>query len=130
MQEAAEVAHMPDYLAAAKANQSWLAWIKDDYSLAEKYSRDALEIWQKSPMVYPCQWLALWPLIGVTLHQNNQTEACALVRALLEPTQQRFPEVLNNLLEEVSKQCHAGSSNAVRECLAEAISVASKMGYL
>ena len=98
-QEAAEAAHMPDYVAAAKGNQAWLAWRRRDLPAAEQRGQEALALWRQSPLVYPFQWQALWPLIAVALARGREDEAWAHAQALLEPTQQRLPDELNAALE-------------------------------
>jgi tetratricopeptide (TPR) repeat protein len=130
MEQTARTANMPDYLAAAKANQAWLAWRAGDFSTTEKLSKEALEIWQRSPMVYPCQWLALWPLIGVASKKERQDEAFTYVNALLTPTQQHFPATLNDMLEEVLKMHQVGNIQEAHVSLDQALDIALKMGYL
>ena len=69
--QAAAAAGMPDYEAAAKGNQAWLAWRKGDVEGVEQSGGEALQLWRQSPLVYPFKWLAIWPLIGVMLTQGR-----------------------------------------------------------
>ena len=71
-QKAAEEAQMPDYIAAAKGNLAWLAWRIQDLPAVEQRGKEALALWQQSPLVYPFQWQALWPLITVALEQDQR----------------------------------------------------------
>jgi hypothetical protein len=129
-QAAAEAAHMPDYVAAAKGNRAWLAWRRRDLPAAELLGRDAVALWQQSPLVYPFQWQALWPLAGAALAQGREEEAWAHVRALLDPKQQLLPEEMNAALE-AALRAHAESrAAAAHRHLDQAVELAREMGYL
>jgi len=129
-QEAAEASHMPDYVAAAKGNQAWLAWRRRDLRAAEQRGQEALPIWRQSPLVYPFQWQALWPLIAVALARGQEDEAWAYVQALLEPTQQRLPDALNTPLEAAVQAKAQGQAGDARAHLDRATELAREMGYL
>jgi DNA-binding SARP family transcriptional activator len=129
-QEAAEAAHMPDYVAAAKGNQAWLAWRRRDLPAAEQRGQEALVIWRQSPLVYPFRWQALWPLVAVALARDREDEAWAHVRALLEPTQQRLPDGLNVPLEAAVRAKAEDQAGAARRHLDRALELARDMGYL
>jgi DNA-binding SARP family transcriptional activator len=129
-QEAAEAAHMPDYVAAARGNQAWLAWRTGDLPAAEHRGGEALAQWRQSPLVYPFQWQALWPLIAVALARGHEDEAWAYVQALLEPTQQLLPDRLNSALEAAIRGRAQDQAGAARTHLDRAMEVAQEMGYL
>lgn len=129
-EKAAEDAHMPDYVAAARANQAWIAWREDDHHKAEQQSCLALEIWQKSPLIYPFQWMAFFPRIGVALAENRHAHVWDLISKILESSQQILPESLDILLR---KALRAEEQISFQESLAkleEAIKEAKFMGYL
>jgi DNA-binding SARP family transcriptional activator len=128
--EAAEIAHMPDYVAAAKGNLAWIAWRNLDFPTAELQCQEAMTIWQKSPLVYPFQWMALWPLIGLRLAQGCEEEAWEYTLALLEPKQQLLPDVLNNCLEAAVQAKKEGQDELARIHLSQATELAREMGYL
>jgi tetratricopeptide (TPR) repeat protein len=129
-QEAAEPAHMPDYVAAAKGNLAWVAWRRRDLAVAQQRGQEALAIWRESPLVYPFQWQALWPLIGVALARGREEEAFTYAEALLEPTQQQLPQELNTALEEAIRARAEDQAEAARPHLDRAIELAREMGYL
>jgi DNA-binding SARP family transcriptional activator len=129
-QEAAETAHMPDYVAAAKGNQAWLAWRRRDLHAAEQSCQEALAIWQQSPLVYPFQWQALWPLIAVKLARGRAEEVWAHVQALLEPEQQLLPDELNTTLEAAAHAQVEGQTREACRHLERAMHLAREMGYL
>ena len=130
MEQAAESAHMPDYVAAAKANQAWLSWRRGDNAAVDSLGQEALAIWQESPLVYPFQWQVLWPLLGVSLKQGQLDETIKYVRALLELTQQRLPDPFNDLLEKALPWFEAGDIAEGIACLNQAVEVAREVGYL
>ena len=129
-QEAAQAAQMPDYVAAAKGNQSWVAWHSGDQKMAEQNGKEALKIWHQSPLVYPFQWLALWPLFGVAMAHGQEEEAWVYIQALLDPLQQLLPECLNNALVAASLEKAKGDLGAASQHLALATDLAREMGYL
>ena len=128
--KAAEAAHMPDYIAAAKGNQAWLSWHKGDLSATQQLGQQALDLWKQTPLVYPFQWQALWPLIGAALGQGQEADAWTHIHALLEPTQQLLPDALNTTLEVAIQAQDKGQPEAARIHLYKALSYAGEMGYL
>ena len=121
---------MPDYVAAAKGNQAWVAWRRRDLSVAEQRGQEALGLWRESPLMYPFQWQALWPVLAVALAQGRDEEAWAHVQALLEPTQQRLPDRLNSVLEAALQARTERQAGAARHHLDRARELAQEMGYL
>jgi DNA-binding SARP family transcriptional activator len=129
-QASALAALMPDYVAAAKGDQAWLSWREGDLPAAGQLGQEALTLWRQSPLVYPFQWLALWPLISVELKQGRETQAWLHVRALLDPTQQLLPHALNNALQAALQAQEQGQLDTARLRLEDALSTAREMGYL
>ncbi len=129
-QKSAVAAHMPDYVATARANQAWLAWRERNLPVAEQLGQEALAQWRQSPLVYPFQWQALWPLTAVALAQGREEEAWAHVGDLLEPKQQRLPDPLNTALEAAAQARANDRPDEARFHLGQAIESAQEMGYL
>jgi DNA-binding SARP family transcriptional activator len=129
-QEAAEAAHMPDYVAAARGNQAWLAWRRRDLAAAEQKGLEALAIWRQSPLVYPFQWQALWPLLAVARARGREDQAWAYARALFAPTQQHLPDELNAALEAAVQAQEDGQAAAARSHLDRTLALARELGYL
>lgn len=129
-QEAAEAAHMPDYVAATRGNQAWLAWRRQDLQAVEQLSQEALALWRQSPLVYPFRWQALWPLLAVALVRGHEDKAWGCAQALLEPTQQRLPDQLNTALETALQAKAHNQTEAARCHLNGAMERAREMGYL
>jgi DNA-binding SARP family transcriptional activator len=129
-QELAELAHMPDYMAAAKGNWAWLAWRMGDGETARKLGEEAVVIWKKSPLVYPFQWQALWPLIAVAHDQGCVKSACDYARMLLEPTQQLLPADLDLALKAVDRADPSDQTYVINLLLDRVLELAKEMGYL
>jgi hypothetical protein len=128
--KAAENAQMPDYVAAGKGNQAWIAFRKQDILVAEQIGREALEIWERSPLVYPFQWQALWPLIAVAQAQNQEQKSFIYIRALLDSKQQLLPDKLNDELEHAIQAQSGGKPKIANFHLEQAQNLAREMGYL
>ncbi len=125
--EAATAAGMSIYIATSQANLAWVAWRDGNLPQAEENGRAALEMW---PPVYPFQWTALWPLIGVALVRDQVTETFAYARALLEPMQQRLPDALTKCLEAAIRAGEQEQPETARKHLDQAIELAQEMRYL
>jgi DNA-binding SARP family transcriptional activator len=128
--QSAEEALMPDYVAAAMGNQAWLAWRRKDMLTAMQYGKDAMAIWQHSPLVYPFQWQALWPLIATAFVQGQEENAWEYIRLLLEPTQQQLIDTLNSTLVAAQVAKSRGEVTSSHTYLNHAMQVAEDLGYL
>jgi tetratricopeptide (TPR) repeat protein len=127
---AATVVQMPYYIGMAKANLTWVAWREGNLSEVEANGRAALELWQQTPVVYPFQWAALWPLIGVRLAQGQIPAAIDYACSLLAPTQQRLPDALSAVVEEAIRAWEEGEPETAHTYLNQATELAQEMGYL
>lgn len=119
-----------EYLGTVKANRAWLAWREGKLAEVQANSYRALELWQQTPVVYPFQWAALWPLIGATLVRNRLAEAINHVRALLSPEQQRLPDALMILLDAAIQAWDTDQKDAAHTHLQRAAALAQELGYL
>ena len=131
--EVAAATHMPEYVGIAKANQAWLAWCTGDLSQAQELGRAALELWRQLPAGHasaPFQWLALWPLIAVALREGEFSLAMDDVRALLDPAQQRLPDVLTADLVQAVQAWDGGAFETARALLQQSMALAQQLHYL
>ncbi len=126
----ATMADVKTYIATAEANLAWVAWRANGLAEAERRGKVAVEIWRKAPIAYPFRWTALWPLIGATLADDRVGEAVDYARLLLEPTQQRLPEVLSEELKAALAAQDRGEIEPARSCLDQAMHLAEQAGYL
>jgi hypothetical protein len=69
-------------------------------------------------------------LIGLAATSGQLALAVDYVRLLLAPTQQRPPETLLTVLEELLHAWDAGQRERVHSLLQHAMSLAQDMGYL
>ena len=131
--DVAMAAHMPEYVAIAKANQAWLAWQVGDLAQTQELAHAALALWRQLPAGHasaPFQWLALWPLIAVALHEEQISLAIDAVRTLLAPSQQRVPDALAATLEQAVQSWTEGAPAAAHAPLGAALVQAQEMHYL
>jgi DNA-binding SARP family transcriptional activator len=126
----AQEAHMPDYSAIALANHAWVAWRSADLPEAERLGKEALCIWHQSPLVYPFQWLALFPLIAVAHAQQREGEVENYLESLLEPTQQILPDPLNKLITLAVQSKRTGCVGEARKLADQVLTLGISMGYI
>jgi hypothetical protein len=131
--EVATLAHMPEYIAMAKANQAWVAWRVDNIVLSQELSNAALKLWHQLPSGHasaPFQWLAYFPLIAVSLQQDKVILAVDGARALLDPILQRLPDTLVTILELAIQAWDRNESESARALLHQSIALAQQLHYL
>jgi predicted ATPase/class 3 adenylate cyclase len=127
--DVATAGNMLEYISTAKANLAWVGLREGNLCDAQENGRTALEMWQKAPLVYPFQWTALWPLIGVALSNEEVSTAVDYAYTLLQPSQQRLPDSLHAALEEVIESWEKGELGKVRTNLNRAIELAQELGW-
>lgn len=130
---AADNAHMPEYIALARANQAWLAWRKLDYAAVCEHGAAALALWQQLPVAHasaPFQWTALWPLLAVALHTTELVTAMDYVRMLLDPHQQQLSDALPTLLTQAQQGWDNGAPATALALLQQAVVLAQQLHYL
>ena len=130
--ELATAAHMPEYMATARANQAWVAWCTGDLSQVQELGRAALALWHQMPtgQVTGVQWTALWPLITVALHEEQHSLAIEHARTLLDPGQQRLPDELVVNLEQAIQAWDGGAPEVARVLLQQSVTLAEQLRYL
>jgi DNA-binding SARP family transcriptional activator len=131
--EVAVGAHMPEYVGMAKANQAWVAWCAGDLSQAKELGHAALELWHQLPAGHasaPFQWLALWLLMAVALHEGEFSLATDDARALLDPAQQRLPAALAADLVQAVQAWDEGAFETAHALLHQSLDLAQQLHYL
>ncbi|MCG3118982.1 MAG: Serine/threonine-protein kinase PknD [bacterium] len=130
----AATGQMIEYLATAKANTAWVAWREGNLPEVNTNGQAALAAWQQLPAGHAStafRWTALWPLIGVSITQDQISEAIAYARGLLDSSQMmRVPEALTAVLEKAINTWQGGDAKETCTNLTQALELAQKMGYL
>lgn len=114
------------YYAAAKGILAWVAWREKDLSQARSYAECALKNWEQSDLVYPFEWLARFPLLGVALAEDRLEEALEQTAALLDTRQ----AALSPHITEILHHALNGYGEETRTYLQKAVKLAIAQGYL
>jgi len=115
----------PEYVAIAHGNRAWLAWRAGDDVAATREGEAGLSALSRLP--YPFRWIAILPLAAALRRRGSLDEALALLPALLEPSQHRLPDSLEETLRLAAT---SGPKAARVAALDDAIALARKHGYL
>ncbi|MBN1205355.1 MAG: protein kinase [Myxococcaceae bacterium] len=121
---------MADYAAAAEANLGWVAWREGRLAEAEALCQEALTRWAPLSLVFPFQWMALWPLLELAHRRGEPGAALAHARALLEPRQQQLPAGIREALEQALEHDSQGQREESAAQRERALGLASIHGHL
>ncbi len=128
--ETSTAAGMQEYVAAAQANQAWLALARGDSDQCEQLARRALDAWKNLPqLVFPFQWLANVPLLRALLARGELDAAAACACALLAPSQQLLPDSSTAALTAVRTLAVGPDTSATRSGLERATALLTADGY-
>jgi tetratricopeptide (TPR) repeat protein len=120
---------MRDYVAAARANEAWVALRSHDPTVAKERALEALGIWRELTLVYPLQWLAVLPLIEVELDAGRVDTAVGFARSLLAAEQQPLPGAAADDFRSAQRTWDAGDVSAASSALRAALSRLSSTVY-
>lgn len=126
-------AEMPEYMALARSAECWLAWRVGDVCAAREHGHAALSLWQRLPHNHaslPFKWTALWPLIDVAIAEDSLRTAIDYLHVLAGADQQRLPETLSTLIDEILLTWRRGDQASVRTQIEAAIHLAHQFRYL
>ena len=126
---AGEAASYPEYVAAAKATQAWVAWRDERLEDVVRLAGEALELWGTTVVSYSWYWLCLWPLIAVRLAGEQLGEAVEAARRLLLAPQQRLPDDLESAVQRALEAWEHGDARLSGERLREAVTLAERLHY-
>lgn len=115
---------MPEYMAVAKANLSWVEWRKGNYDKARQFGDEALQLWHSMEDPYGFDWMALWPLVAVAQSEGDIDADVIHLRALFGPNQHPLPDQLSAIarqtIEAWEKKDEKGTTDALTNCMATA----------
>ncbi len=122
--EASEHAGMRDYVAAARANESWIALQHGNVRESLNRCEEALEIWKSElALVFSFQWLALLPGIASALALEKTERALHFASLLLDESQQPLPGAATDALARALNQRAAEEKEAAEASLRHAMQV-------
>ncbi|HYO73075.1 MAG TPA: serine/threonine-protein kinase PknK, partial [Archangium sp.] len=127
---AAEAGNMTSYAGAARANLGWVALREGRPEDAERHCQAALQLWGATSLIYPFEWMALFPLVALELQSPRPLDAMRRVERLLHSTQQRLPETLSAALQEAQVAWGRSHEKATHERVERALQEAERAGYL
>jgi tetratricopeptide (TPR) repeat protein len=127
--EAAQAASYPEYVAAAKATQAWVAWQGGRPEDVVTLAAEALKLWETTVVSYSWYWLCLWPLIAVRLANGQVAEALEASRQLLVPPQQRLPDELESMVQNAIGAWDIHERDLAGQRLGEALELAQRLRY-
>ena len=87
------------YIATIEGNKAWLKWKDDDLPSAKIHGMRALEIWESLPKVVSFKWIALWPLLEITMAWDETEETFTHAKSLLDPKQSSLPAEITAVLQ-------------------------------
>ena len=128
--ERARETSLPEYETMAIANRAWVAWRSGDEEKAAADAQAALQAWEKLPVRYIFDWMALWPLVAIALASQDVERAAEYARGMLPPPQQSLQEPTRTLVEDAIRAWDAGLSAETEELLLRAVRAAGDLGYL
>jgi hypothetical protein len=120
----------PEWVAMAKGSLAWLAWQdgRPDEVLALAAECDELMKAPHGPEIF-VNWVRLWPVVAVHLAAGRTAEAVAAGRQMLDPSQQRFEDELESLLQSACDAWDAGDPETARLAMGKALGLAGELRY-
>ena len=128
--ERAREASLPEYEAMAIANRAWVAWRSGEQETSAADAQAALEKWEKLPVRYPFDWMAVWPLIAKALVSQRIQQAAEYARRMLPPPQQPLQEPVRTQVVSAVQAWVNGQPAETEELLRRAVRAAADLGYL
>jgi len=114
----------------AIANRAWVAWRGGQEETATAEAQAALEQWGKLPLRYWFDWMALWPLLAMSLACRQMEQAAEYARQMLPPPQQPLQEPARTLVDSAVHAWDNGRPAETEELLHRAVRAAADLGYL
>ena len=125
-----ENAKMPLYIGQTEGNAAWLAWFEGDLKKAKELGQSAVAKFQVSKTVMPFWGMALWPLIGVAVEQQDSETAVTYAHMLLDPAQSQMSDEITAVLQQAIIAWENDCPNTAQTKLSQAVQLAQKYNYL
>jgi hypothetical protein len=126
-------AKMLQYAGMARAQYAWLAWRAGDLAETKRQAGAAIEDWGglgQAASVVPFRWFALFPLLGVTLQEDDVQQAVQWAQHLITPPQQRLPDGLTTRLERGVAAWENAQPKVAGDLLCQAFQLAQELHYV
>ena len=130
VREAAQRASLPEYEAFAVANDAWVQWSSGETAQVDLLGQSALDTWANLPERYPVDWMALWPMIALSVSRGDIGRAVDLARGLLAPTQEPLPSTLRDVVSDAVDAAGSGNTAKAAETISRAVETAHRTGFL
>lgn len=98
--DAAAALKMQEYVGAALGNLAWVEWRAGHLPATSDLGRAALNEWGQPVQKFWFEWLALMPLLAVSVSQARADDAQRYGQALRAPHLMRFPDVVEKALSD------------------------------
>jgi class 3 adenylate cyclase len=122
--------NMIEYIAMADANLSWVAWARGDFADAKRVATEALRSWHSMEEPYGFDWMALWPLVAVSLAEHRLTDAIEHTGALFAANQHPLPSDLAEAARRAIESAKDKDHEALQTNLRAALAKAEELGQL
>ena len=129
-QETAATGQMIEYVGMAQANLAWSERRDGRILEARELGNTAWSTIQKTPQAQMFAWVAVWPLLAISLAEGRGANAIGYARELLNPTAQPQPEEIAIPLQAAINAWDQGQTESAILQLTKAAELAEPLGYL
>jgi class 3 adenylate cyclase/tetratricopeptide (TPR) repeat protein len=118
------------YQAASLGSLGWVEFHAGNEPKAEEYLKQALALQEKIPT--PLRFMASGPMLALQVQNKNWETAVTHVKALLHPSQQKMPDELQSMLEEMVAKWDIGDVESSGSLLVQSVALMQQMelGYV
>jgi tetratricopeptide (TPR) repeat protein len=128
--ETATTGQMIEYVSMAQTNQAWALRREGKLEEARRLVETAWETMQKTIQAQMFLWVAVWPLLGISLDQKRIGDAVEFARLLLNPKTQPQPEAIAASLQSAITAWEKGQLEQAYADFTQAASLAEPLGYI
>ena len=122
-------ANAPEYAAATLGNRAWALLRRDDLAGSDALGRQALARWHSVAALFPFHWLALLPLLEVSLRRDDMARCVEYTEALLAPGQHFLLGSASDAFADALASWRAGEPSRTRRRLERALGYLEGTGY-
>jgi serine/threonine protein kinase/tetratricopeptide (TPR) repeat protein len=128
--DAAAVARLQPYIAAAEACLAWCELREGSSNEALARLRRADAIWRDGAHPFPFRWLSSLVALALAYADGDASLAASSLSSLLHPSQQLLPEPITSLLDPAANSLDRGDWTSPRGPVALLIEAACRSGHL